>query len=60
MYLIRVTDETTWDEIAEALGHANQAAKRVPHVLGVAVPSQWDNAHARLDALLDDLERVSA
>lgn len=44
------------DELIEALHHANIAAKRQPHVLGTAAhPSRWDNAHAHVDRLLDEL-----
>lgn len=43
-------------ELREALHHACAAAKKQPYVLGtVAYPSRWDNAHAHIDRLLDEL-----
>lgn len=52
--VIKVTDETTRAEIEEALGWANQTAKRVP--------AHWldhkARAHAKLNALLDDWENA--
>lgn len=56
--VVRVTDETTLDELATTLGLLNDAAKRAPHVKGVCAPSAWDLAHARLDAVLEDYELV--
>ena len=49
--VVRVTDDTTLDELATTLGLLNDAAKRCPHVKGVCAPSAWDLAHARLDAV---------
>lgn len=54
MTAVRVSDETTRAEIAEALAHVNRRAKRVPRVFGVAAPSAWDELHDMLDHLLDD------
>lgn len=54
MTVVRVTDETTRDELAECLRLLNDAAKRVPHVRGVCSPSAWDIQHQRIDAVLDE------
>lgn len=54
MTVVRVTDDTTRDELAETLRLLNDAAKRVPHVRGVCSPSSWDVQHARIDAVLDE------
>lgn len=57
-----LTGDETADELAEAIGHANTAAKRQPHVMGDPDhPSRWDIAHRNLDAMLDDwLDAVKA
>lgn len=50
-----ITDDTTPDELAEAITHCGVYAKRQPHVMGDAAhPSGWDLAHQKLDLLLDD------
>ena len=54
MTVVRVTDETTREELAETLRLLNDAAKRVPHVKGVCSPSSWDVQHQRIDAVLDE------
>ncbi|WP_155992096.1 hypothetical protein [Nocardioides sp. URHA0032] len=50
-----VTDETTRSEIEEALGWANQSAKRIP--------SHWlehrSRAHEKINLLLDAWEAAS-
>lgn len=50
-----VTDETTKAEIEEALGWANQSAKRIP--------SHWlehrGRAHEKINALLDAWQAAS-
>lgn len=52
---VRITDDTTRTELADALAYVNHEAKRAPHVLGTAeYPSKWDQRHAMLDALLTD------
>lgn len=56
--MLKVTDETTRAELAEAITNVCAYAERQPHVLGVTGPSRWDRAHAKLDALLDDYERA--
>lgn len=59
--VLRVTDETTRDELVEALGNMNRSAKRTMAVVGTdLVPTPWDRFHARINALLDDLERAPA
>ncbi len=57
--VVRVTDDTTLEELADCLRLLNDAAKRAPHVKGVCAPSSWDIAHKRIDAVLDDYELVS-
>lgn len=58
--VVKITDETTLDELATTLGLLNDAAKRLPHVKGVCSPSSWDLQHARIDAVLDDWLEVKA
>lgn len=58
--VVKITDETTLDELATTLGLLNDAAKRLPHVKGVCAPSSWDLQHARIDAVLDDWLEVRA
>lgn len=58
--MLVITDDTTRDELAEAITHANAYAERQPHVLGVSGPSKWDEAHERINALLDDYEHAPA
>jgi len=54
---IVVTDETSADELAEALGHLVHAAKREMPVVGNPDhPTPWDAAHGRIDVLLDELD----
>lgn len=61
MTAIRVTDDTSRAEIAEALVHANAAAKRKPRVVGdEKIPTAWDHCHEILDALLEDWENAPA
>lgn len=50
-------DETK-AEIAEAIVNMCAHAERQPHVLGVTGPSKWDEAHTKLDALLDNWEQA--
>lgn len=52
--VVRITEDTTLDELATTLGLLNEAAKRLPHVQGVCAPSSWDLQHARIDAVLED------
>lgn len=54
MRIFKVTDDTTRAELEEAIGWANQAAKRVP--------KHWVDhkarAHEKINALLDEWERA--
>lgn len=60
MSLLRITDDSTRDELAEALTHCCRTAIRAPHVFGDPDrPSTWDVAHKRLDALLDEWEAAT-
>jgi hypothetical protein len=57
--VIRVTDDTTWDELASALANVCARAKRVPRVVGSEkLPTEWDTRHEQIDALLTDMERA--
>lgn len=61
MTTIRIDDSTTLPELAEALAHLCHTAKRcVPKVGTDEYPTPWDRMHARIDALLDDMERAPA
>jgi hypothetical protein len=52
-----ITDQSTRDELVEALGHMNHRARReFPKVGTPEVPTPWDLRHASLNALLTDLE----
>lgn len=52
---IRIDDATTLPEIEEALTHLVHAAKRtVPKVGNDVLPTPWDRAHQRIDAVLDE------
>lgn len=55
--MIRITDESSRAEIAEALTHLAQYAARQMHHPDC---SRWVRAHERIDALLGDWERASA
>lgn len=55
--LIRVTDETSRDDLAEALANLVAYAKRQQYILGDAEhPSRWDRSHQRIDQLLTEYE----
>jgi hypothetical protein len=58
MTVLRVTDDSTREEIAEAITHCCRTAVRAPHVISPDPdrPSQWDIAHVRLNALLAEWE----
>jgi hypothetical protein len=58
--VLRVTDDTPRELLAELLVDANRDAKRQPHVFGVCAPSAWDEAHELIDELLDDWEQAPA
>ena len=54
---IRVTDESTRAEVAEAMVYVNDRAKSTPHVVGtVEEPTLWDRRHDLLNAMLTDWE----
>ena len=58
---IRITDESTKSEIAEALGYANHTAKREMPVVGTpTAPTPWDQRHKLIDSLLYDWQRAPA
>lgn len=60
--VIRVTDDTTADELAECLTHLCKHAKRQQCIIGTLdQPSPWDTAHRRMDGPLDEyLAKVHA
>ena len=52
---IRVTDESTRAEVAEAMTYINDAAKATPREIGPAgEPTLWDRRHELLNAMLTD------
>jgi hypothetical protein len=54
---IRVTDESTRAEVAEAMVYVNDRAKHTPHAVGTAEhPTLWDRRHSLLNAMLTDWE----
>lgn len=55
--ILRITDETTREELAEALTHLARYARRQPHHPDC---TRWVLAHQRIDALLTDWQRASA
>ena len=61
MTTLRITDESTAEEIAEALGHMLHAAQREMPVVGTPDhPTPWDQRHRGLDMLLADWQRAKA
>ena len=54
---LRITDDSTRAEIAEAITHLAQYAARQQHHPD---STRWVRAHERINALLDDLERAPA
>lgn len=55
-----IDEETTREDVIEALGHLNAEAKKCNQLLGNDTwQSPWDRAHERIDAMLDQLEAVS-
>lgn len=59
MTALRVTDDTTRAELAEAMAHVLRLAKReMPKVGTAEYPTPWDTRHATLDALLTDWEQA--
>lgn len=61
MTMIRITDETTTDELAEYLANLNAFAKRQQHLIegSFEAPTEWTKAHRRMDAPLDDYLRAA-
>ena len=52
---IRVTDESTREEVAEAMTYINDAAKTTPRLIGTSQqPTLWDRRHELLNAMLTD------
>jgi hypothetical protein len=59
--ILRVTDETTADDLRECLANLCHSAKRcIPVVGNDLLPTEWDRRHARIDALLDELQQATA
>lgn len=57
--IIRVTDDTTREGLAEAIGGVNGRAKRIPHVVGSEeLPTEWDRRHAQINDMLTELETL--
>ena len=54
---IRITDDSTRAEIAEAITHLGQYAAHQQHHPD---SGRWVRAHERINALLDDYERAPA
>ena len=52
---VRITDESTAEEIAEAITHLGQYAARQQHHPDCG---RWVRAHQRIDALLCEWERA--
>jgi hypothetical protein len=54
---IRITDDSTRAEVAEAMVFINQGTKRSAPVIGTSDdPTAWDRRHMLLDAMLTDWE----
>ena len=57
--VIKVSDDSTRADIAEALRNLCQRARREMPVVGTAeLPTPWDKRHHAIDELLDDYERA--
>lgn len=57
MTALRITDDTTRDELAEYLTNLNNHAKRQPRIVEKSYldrPTDWTKAHRRMDGPLDD------
>lgn len=55
------TETPTREDIEEALGHHVHAAKRTFASVGTEkYPTRWDNIHARINELLDQLDGLKA
>lgn len=56
-----VDEETTVEEVVEALGHVNTDAKKCKQIVGNSTfESPWDKAHAQINNLLDHLDELRA
>lgn len=55
--MLLISDETTRDEIAEAITHVNAYAERQPHIIGWGT---WERAHQKLNVLLSDWEKAAS
>lgn len=54
MTIIRITDDTTAEELAEYIGHLCANAKRQQCIVGSDQhPTAWDRAHRQMDGPLD-------
>lgn len=51
--IIRVTDDTSGDDLKLACANVCARAKRIPHVVGTPeCPTEWDRRHSQLDELI--------
>lgn len=58
---IRINDDSTRAEIAEALTHLAFRAAREIHVVGTPeFPTPWDRRHVALNELLDQLDGAAS
>lgn len=59
MTTLRITDDTSKAELAEAITNLNQTAKRQMYVVEKFTtdpPTKWSQMHARLNALITEHE----
>lgn len=55
--VMTIDEETTADDLIEALGNLNESTKKLQQIIGSEEwTSPWDVAHERINALLDALE----
>lgn len=62
MTTLRVTEDTTRADLAEAIANLNRTAKRQMYVVEKFTtdpPSKWSQMHARLNDLLTEHETAS-
>lgn len=53
--VLRVTDDTSREFLADLIHEANRQAKRMPHIVGCdKLHTPWDEIHLDIDALLED------
>jgi hypothetical protein len=61
MTTLHITDQSTREEVAEALTHLAHRATREFPVVGTAdSPTPWDLRHVAINDLLDDLQRATS